>query len=62
MATFAVINQGIVTNIIVADTQVIAEAVTGSSCVEYTEANPASIGWIYDGTNFVAPTSEESNV
>jgi hypothetical protein len=52
---FAVISENIVTNVIVADSQEIAEAVTGFTCVEYTGANPAHIGLGYDGTTFEQP-------
>ena len=51
-----------VTNIIVADSQEIAEQVTGLPCAEYTADNPAHIGLGYDGTTFeqpVAPVIEE---
>jgi hypothetical protein len=58
MANFAVIKDGVVDNVIVADTKEIAEQVTGLTCVEYTEENPAGIGWTYDGANFVAPVVE----
>jgi hypothetical protein len=56
MANYAVIQNNIVTNVIVADSKEIAEEVTGLVCIEYTEENPAGIGWVYDGTNFIAPT------
>jgi hypothetical protein len=52
---FAVITGNQVTNIIVADSKEIAEEVTGFTCVEYTDENPAGIGWNYDGVNFIAP-------
>lgn len=55
MATFAVINSNIVENIIVADTKEIAEEVTGKTCVEYTDSNPAGIGWSYADGVFTAP-------
>ena len=55
MTTFAVLKGNQVTNIIVADTKEIAEEILNATCVEYTEDNPAGIGWIYDGTNFIAP-------
>ena len=58
MANYAVIKDGIVSNIIVADTKEIAETVTGLTCIEYTNENPAVIGWTYDGTNFSAPVIE----
>ena len=57
MATFAVIQNDTVTNVIVADTQADAELATGATCVEYTDANPAGIGWTYDGTTFTAPVA-----
>jgi len=53
---FAIIENDIVTNIIVADSLEIAEAVTGTTCVEYTTESPAAIGWTWDGTIFTAPT------
>lgn len=55
MATFAVIDSNIVENIIVADTKEIAEEVTGKECIEYTDSNPASIGWTYADGVFTAP-------
>jgi hypothetical protein len=61
MATFAVIQNNIVTNIIVADTKEIAETVTGSTCVEYTDENPAGIGWTYADGVFTAPVVEETS-
>ena len=49
MANFAVLDQtNVVANIIVAETQEIAEDVTKAICIEYTDENPAEIGWIYD--------------
>jgi len=55
MATFAVMSGDSVSNVIVADTKEIAEEVTGSICIEYTEENPAGIGWTWDGTSFINP-------
>ncbi len=52
MANFAVIENGVVLNTILADSKAIAEEVTGKTCVEYTEENPACIGHGYDGTTF----------
>jgi hypothetical protein len=57
MATFAEIKNGVVTNIIVADTKEIAELVTQSTCVEYTEENPAGIGWTYLDGIFTQPSA-----
>lgn len=64
MSTFAVINDGVVENCIVADSLEIAEEVSGKTCVEYTLENPAAIGFTYaDGVftdpNASAPTEEE---
>ena len=58
MANFAEIQNGVVTNVIVADTKEIAELVTGLTCVEYTDENPAGIGWTYDGSKFIPPVKE----
>jgi hypothetical protein len=56
MSTFAVLNSNKVINIIVADTVEIANAVSNAECVEYTEQNPAQIGWVYDPlSNTFAP-------
>jgi len=57
MATFAVIENNTVTNIIVADTKQIAEEVTGMTCIEYTN------GWDYNngidgGVFFPAPVAK----
>jgi hypothetical protein len=56
---FAVITGNQVTNIIVADSKEIAEEVTRSTCVAYTDENPAHIGLGYDGTTFEQPATEE---
>lgn len=63
MAKFAVIHNNIVSNVIICDTKEIAEALTNTVCVEYTEENPASIGWKYDADNntFIQPIIEESS-
>jgi hypothetical protein len=61
MTKFAIVENNQVTNIIVADDAEIAVAVSraGSIAVEYTDENPAGIGWTYDGTKFVAPIVPE---
>jgi len=56
---FAVIENNIVTNVIIAESKEIAELVTELTCIEYTIENPACIGWGWDGTNFIAPVVEE---
>jgi hypothetical protein len=55
MANFAVIENGIVTNVIVATSKEVAKSVTGKDCVSYDDTNPAGIGWSYDGEKFIAP-------
>ena len=60
MATFAVISGNSVSNIIVADTKEIAELVTGKTCVEYTDDNPASIKYTYADGVFTAPVISET--
>ncbi|NBU19100.1 MAG: hypothetical protein EBS44_07570, partial [Betaproteobacteria bacterium] len=55
MGTYAVIEDAKVTNVIVAESKEIAEDVTGRTCVEYTETDPAGIGWDYDGEMFISP-------
>jgi hypothetical protein len=59
MANYAVMNGNTVENIIVADTKEIAEQIVGKLCIEYTNSNPAGIGWTWDGTKFTAPVVEE---
>jgi hypothetical protein len=61
MAKFAVIENDIVKNVILADTKEIAEQVTGLICVETKSENPAHIGLGFDGTTFEQPTTESSN-
>ena len=55
MTIFAVLQNIQITNVIVADTQEIAEMVTGLDCVELPEDSFAGIGWTYVDGNFVAP-------
>ncbi len=56
MATFAVINNGVVENCIVANSKAEAEeASEGLTCIEYFMVSP---GWTYVNDTFVAPTPE----
>ncbi len=57
MATFAVVTDGLVENCIVADSLEIAQEVTGLTCVEYTEENPAGIGFTYADGIFTNPNA-----
>jgi hypothetical protein len=59
MATFAHLSGDVVNNVIVSNTLEDAELVLGAgSCIEYTDENPAAIGWTYDPETktFSAPT------
>lgn len=63
MANFAVIKDGLVNNVVVADTKEIAEQVTELVCVEIPfEPGAPGIGWSYDGSVFTAPVVEPSEV
>ena len=57
MKSFAVINNGIVTNLIVADTKEIAEEATGLLCIESVGENQAYIGLKYENGIFEKPVS-----
>ena len=64
MATFAILTGNSVTQVIVADDQATALAVSpkGVVAIEYTAENPAGIGWSYNESTkkFVQPV-EVSN-
>jgi hypothetical protein len=63
MPNFAVINDGVVINVIVCDTKEIAEQVTQLTCVEFDlENREAGIGHAYDGSKFVAPIIERQPI
>jgi hypothetical protein len=47
MANFAVIQHGVVINIVEAESKEIAESVTGFQCVAYTYEEPMFIGDLY---------------
>jgi hypothetical protein len=55
MANFAVIEDGVVVNIIIAESKAIAEEHTGLTCIEYEDSKPATIGWTYDGKKLTNP-------
>jgi hypothetical protein len=59
MANYAVMIDNIVENIIVAESLEIAQTIIQKTCIEYTDENPAGIGWVYDGEKFVAPMLKE---
>lgn len=58
MATFAILRNNIVENIIIADDVETAKALTGLDAVEYTEENPARIGDSFDAINNIFVFSE----
>jgi hypothetical protein len=62
MGNFAVIDNDIVENVIVADNAEVALSVTGKICVEYFQDNPAHIGLKYDSKKkvFEQPVVEET--
>ena len=58
MANFAVIKNGLVDNVIVADNKEIAETVSESICVEIEWVPGApGIGWSYANGTFTAPSA-----
>jgi hypothetical protein len=59
VAKFAVINEGVVENCIVADSLAIAEEVSGKTCVEYTSKDSVSIGFTYGNGIFSVPVAPE---
>jgi hypothetical protein len=52
MAKFAVIENGVVINTVIADSKAIAEEVTGATCVEFT-TEPAEVGGTYVNKKFI---------
>jgi hypothetical protein len=54
---FAVIENNIVTNIIVADSKAIAEEVTGFTCIEYADEDMPHIGLGYVDGVFEQPVA-----
>ena len=53
MKNFAVINNGEIENIIVAESKEIAESVTEKECIEFTLDNPAEVGGSWNGSIFI---------
>lgn len=46
----AIIENGIVVNTIICESIELAESITGLTAVEYTDEDPAGIGWTYNST------------
>jgi hypothetical protein len=59
MNNYAVMENDKVINIIIADSKEIAEGVSGHNCIEYTNESPVSIGFLWDGNNFILPEFKE---
>jgi len=64
MATYAVIENGAVINVIVADSKEIAEQVTEKECLEYTNENPLIIGatWSNEYSKYINPSPYASHI
>lgn len=57
MSNFAIYQDNVIVNVIVADSKEIAEQITGMSAIE-TNGSPW-IGWTKQGDTWVAPVIEE---
>ena len=58
MADYAVIQNGVVVNVIVAESLEIAEKFTEKTCVEFDpNTGQGGIGWRYNGEIFLPPES-----
>jgi hypothetical protein len=58
MKNYAVVDNNIVINTIVADSKEIAEEVTGKQCIEYQDENPMGIGWSWSNVynKYISPS------
>jgi hypothetical protein len=52
MAKFAVLNEDLIVDLIIAESKAVAEQVTGSTCVEFTD-EPAGVGGTYSNGIFI---------
>jgi creatinine amidohydrolase/Fe(II)-dependent formamide hydrolase-like protein len=57
MINYAVIENEVIVNVIVAENKEIAETVTGKLCVVLPPLN-VGVGWAYKGGTFTAPVVE----
>jgi hypothetical protein len=60
MSNFAVIENNLVVNIIVAESKNLAEEVTGKTCIEYTDDSLISVGSTYIDGIFTLPKPHPS--
>lgn len=58
MAEYAVIQNNLVVNVIVADSKEIAESVTDLECVDIAEEIGVGIGWSFTDNVFTKPEQE----
>jgi hypothetical protein len=58
MATYAVVENNLIINVILADSKEIAEEITQKECIEYTEENPLGVGyyWSQDHNKYIMPS------
>jgi hypothetical protein len=55
MTKYAVIDENVVVNIILADSVEIAEQVTGHTCIECTDLLNPNVGYLWNGDSFTVP-------
>ncbi len=58
MPNYGVVENNVITNVIVAENKEIAETVTGQLCVELPHYD-VGIGWTYEGGTFIRPVEPE---
>lgn len=62
MSFYAVLENGLVINTIVADSKEVAESITGKVCVEYEDGFTVLLGvTTHDGVNFINPAPEPAS-
>ncbi len=57
MATYSVLDNNVVINIVVADSKEDAEQATGKECIEFTTDKLGVIGAVWNGETFIVPRS-----
>jgi hypothetical protein len=61
MKNYAVIEDGVVVNLIVAESLEVAESLTEQTCIEYNSSDkPPFVGLGWDGTEFEQPVEGEN--
>ena len=59
MATYAIVLNNVVSNVIVSDNKEDTKRALNVTLVEYTPENPAGIGYTWDGEKFNLPVVED---